>query len=81
MCSVLDISVAIMNEVELNEELPESFLKNGGMEIEEKELRGVQKPILHRQNNDNRMEMERVVGYLKEKYFLKIKGLISRFLL
>jgi len=66
---------AIMNEVELNEELPESFLKKtAGMEIEEKELRGVQKPILHRQNNDNRMEMERVVGYLKEKYFLKIKG-------
>jgi len=66
---------AIMNEVELNEELPESFLKKtAGMEIEEKKLRGGQKPTLHTQNNDNRMEMERVVGYLKEKYFLKIKG-------
>jgi acetoin utilization protein AcuC len=61
---------AIMNEVELKEELPESFLKKtAGTEIEEKRLRGGQKPTLHTQNNDNRMEMERIVGYIKEKYF------------
>jgi acetoin utilization protein AcuC len=66
---------AIMNEVELKEELPESFLKKTDeIGIGETELRGGQKPILPTQNKDNRMEMERVVGYIKDNYFLKKRG-------
>jgi hypothetical protein len=63
-----------MNEVELRDEFPESFLKEAArMGIEERALRG--RPKTHRdgQNKENRVEMERVVRYIKETVFPKVK--------
>jgi acetoin utilization protein AcuC len=66
---------AVMNGIELKEELPESYLKDAmRMGIEEKELRGRLKTSLHSQNKENRMEMERVVQTIKESVLPKIKG-------
>jgi acetoin utilization protein AcuC len=66
---------AVMNGIELKEELPESYLKEAmRMGIEEKELRGRLKIPLHSQNKENRMEMERVVHTIKEIVLPKIKG-------
>jgi len=66
---------AVMNGIELKEELPESYLKEAmRMGIEEKELRGRLKIPLHSQNKENRMEMERVVHTIKESVLPKIKG-------
>jgi acetoin utilization protein AcuC len=66
---------AVMNGIELKEELPESYLKEAmRMGIEEKELRGRLKIPLHSQNKENRMEMERVVRTIKESVLPKIKG-------
>jgi acetoin utilization protein AcuC len=66
---------AVMNGIELKEELPESYLKDAmRMGIEEKELRGHLKTPLHSQNKENRMEMERVVQTIKESVLPKIKG-------
>jgi acetoin utilization protein AcuC len=66
---------AVMNGIELKEELPESYLKEAmRMGIEEKELRGRLKIPLHSQNKENRMEMERVVRTIKEVILPKIKG-------
>jgi acetoin utilization protein AcuC len=66
---------AVMNGIELKEELPESYLKEAmRMGIEEKELRGRLKIPLHSQNKENRMEMERVVHTIKEVVLPKIKG-------
>ncbi len=66
---------AVMNGIELKEELPESYLKEAmRMGIEEKELRGRLKIPLHSQNKENRMEMERVVHTIKESILPKIKG-------
>jgi hypothetical protein len=64
-----------MNGIELEEQLPESYLKEGvKMGIEEKELRGCLKTPPHSQNKENRMEMERVVHTIKETALPKIKG-------
>jgi acetoin utilization protein AcuC len=66
---------AVMNGVELKEELPDSYLKEAvKMGIEEKELRGHLKTPSHSQNKENRMEMERVVHTIKETVLPKIKG-------
>jgi acetoin utilization protein AcuC len=66
---------AVMNGIELKEELPESYLKEAmRMGIEEKELRGRLKIPLHSQNKENRMEMERVVRTIKEVILPKITG-------
>ena len=66
---------ALMNEIELKEQLPESYLKEAvKMGIEEKELRGSLKTPPHSQNRENKMEMERVVHTIKETVFPKIKG-------
>jgi acetoin utilization protein AcuC len=66
---------AVMNGIELKEELPESYLKEAmRIGIEEKELRGRLKIPLHSQNKENRMEMERVVHTIKEVVLPKIKG-------
>jgi len=65
---------AVMNGIELKDELPESFLKEAArMGIEERELRGRPKARLDSQNKDNRAEMERVVHYIKEAVFPKVK--------
>jgi acetoin utilization protein AcuC len=65
---------AVMNGIELKEDLPEAFLKEAErMGVEERELRGSLRTPLHGQNEENRMEMERVVHYVKETVFPKVK--------
>jgi acetoin utilization protein AcuC len=66
---------AIMNGVELNEELPEPFLKEA-MKIgfETGALKGDMGLPMHNQTGENQMEMERVVRYIKETVFPKIEG-------
>jgi acetoin utilization protein AcuC len=65
---------AIMNGIELKDELPESFVREAArMGFEEKELRGYPKACLGGQNEENRIEMERVVQYIKETVFPRIK--------
>jgi hypothetical protein len=44
------------------------------MGVEEKELRGYPNACLGDQNEENRIEMERVVQYLKKTVFPRIKG-------
>jgi acetoin utilization protein AcuC len=66
---------AIMNGVELNEELPESFLKGAAkIGFEAGGLKGSLNPPLHSQNEETRTEMERVVRYIKETVLPKVKG-------
>jgi acetoin utilization protein AcuC len=65
---------AVMNGIELKEDLPEVFLKEAEkMGVEERELRGSLRTPLHSQNEENRVEMERVVHYVKETVFPKVK--------
>jgi len=65
---------AVMNGIELKEDLPEAFLKEAEkMGVEERELRGSLRTPLHSQNEENRVEMERVVHYVKETVFPKVK--------
>jgi acetoin utilization protein AcuC len=65
---------AVMNGIELKEDLPEAFLKEAEkMGVEERELRGSLRTPLHSQNEENRVEMERVVHYIKETVFPKVK--------
>jgi acetoin utilization protein AcuC len=66
---------AVMNGVELNEELPESFLKEAvKIGFEAGEFKGSLRPPLHSQNKETRTEMERVVRYIKETVLPKVKG-------
>jgi len=66
---------AVMNGIELNEKLPESFLKEAvKFGMEEKELREQLGTSPHSQNKENRMEMERVVHYIKETVLPRVKG-------
>jgi len=65
---------AIMNGIELKEDLPESFSREAEkMGVKERELRGSLRTPLHSQNEENRVEMERVVHYVKETVFPKVK--------
>lgn len=64
----------VMNGIELREDLPESFSKEAEkMGVKEKALRGKPETSPPRLNEDNRQEMERVVHYIKEKVFPKVK--------
>jgi acetoin utilization protein AcuC len=66
---------AVMNGIELEESLPETYLKRAlKMGIEEKELRGGMKNPPSSHDKENRIEVERVVHYIKETVFPKIKG-------
>ena len=66
---------AVMNGIELKGDLPKSFFEEAEkMGIEERELRGPLGTPLHSQNEENRAEMERVVNYVKETVFPKVKG-------
>ncbi len=66
---------AIMNGVELEEELPENFLKEAvKMGVEEKKLREHVISPWRSESKEKRMEMEKVVQYLKEKVFPKIRS-------
>ena len=65
---------AVMNGIELEEDLPDSFSKEAEkMGIKERELRGSPRTPAHGLNEENRVEMERVVHYLKKKVFPKVK--------
>jgi acetoin utilization protein AcuC len=64
---------AVMNGVELSDELPESFLKKATkLGVYEKELRGGLKSHLSSQRKDIRTEAERVVNYLKKTVFPRV---------
>jgi acetoin utilization protein AcuC len=64
---------AVMNGIELSEELPESYLEMASkMGIHEKELRGELKSPYRSQRKDIRTEAERVVNYLKKTVFPKV---------
>jgi len=66
---------AVMNGIELREEMPESFLEEAVKTgIEERELRGSLRIPPHSQNKENRVEMERVVHYIKETVLPKVQG-------
>jgi acetoin utilization protein AcuC len=66
---------AIMNGIELREDLPEAFLEKAvQMGIEEKELRGRLRTPLQSQSRENKAEMERVVRYIKETVLPKVRG-------
>ena len=66
---------AVMNGIELEEGLPESFLREAvKMGMEERGLRGRPGTLRHSQNKENRAEMERVVRYIKETVFPRVKG-------
>jgi acetoin utilization protein AcuC len=66
---------AVMNGVELQEDLPESFLEEAERKgIEGRKLRGRLRTPLPSQSEENRVEMERVVHYLKETVFPKVKS-------
>ncbi len=66
---------AIMNGVELREELPGPYLEEAAkMGIEEKELRGLLRIPLQSQARANRTEMERVVRYIKDTVLPKVKS-------
>jgi acetoin utilization protein AcuC len=66
---------AVMNGVELNEELPESFLKEAvKIGFEGKDLKGHLRLPVRNQNKESQMEMERVVRYIKETVLPKVKG-------
>jgi acetoin utilization protein AcuC len=65
---------SVMNGVELNEELPESFIKDAEkVGVEEKGLRGSRKTPPHSLNEESRAEIERVVGYIRKTIFPKVK--------
>lgn len=65
---------AVMNEVELEEQLPEPYLKEAvKMGIEDKELRGSPNTPSDSPNREIRVEMERVVRAIKETALPKIK--------
>jgi hypothetical protein len=65
---------AIMNGIELKDQLPESFLREAAkMGVEERELREHPRARHDIQNKENKVEMERVVHYIKEAVFPKIK--------
>jgi acetoin utilization protein AcuC len=65
---------SVMNGVELNEDLPESFFKEAErVGVEERKLRGNARIPPHSLSEESRAEIERVVGYIKKTIFPKIK--------
>jgi acetoin utilization protein AcuC len=64
---------AVMNGIELNENLPESYIeKTKQAEVHEKTLRGNPPPTSQSQRKESGRETERVVNYIKQKVFPKI---------
>jgi len=65
---------AVMNGIELKEDLPESFCREAEkMGFNERKLRGNPTTSPDSVNEENRVEMERVVRYIKEKIFPKVR--------
>jgi acetoin utilization protein AcuC len=66
---------AVMNGVELEEALPESFMNEAvKIGMEESGLRGHPQTLRYRANEESRVEMERVVHYIKKTVLPKIRG-------
>ena len=66
---------AVMNRIELSDELPESYVKKATKQgIHEKELREGARSYPHSQGRDIRTEAERVVSYLRKTVFPKVIG-------
>jgi len=64
---------AVMNGIELSDELPETYIRKAARSgIYEKELRGGPKFSSSSQSKEIRMEVERIVTYLKKTVFPKI---------
>jgi hypothetical protein len=64
-----------MNGVDLEEALPEPFLAEAmKMGMEGSGLRGYPRTSRHCQNEENRVEMERVVHYIKKSVLPRIRG-------
>jgi acetoin utilization protein AcuC len=64
---------AVMNGIELSEELPKSYLEKAAkVGVYEKELRGGPKFSPSGQSKEIRIEVERIVNYIKGKVFPKI---------
>jgi acetoin utilization protein AcuC len=67
------IAWAVMNGIELSDELPESYLKKAAkLGIYEKTLRSGPKSASSRESKDIRMEVERIVNYLKKTVSPKV---------
>jgi acetoin utilization protein AcuC len=65
---------AVMNGIELREELPESFFEEAEkMGVKERELRGNPRTSPPCLNEETRAEVERVVHYIKKTVFPKVK--------
>ncbi len=65
---------AVMNGIELKEDLPESFSNEAEkMGVKERELRGDPRTSPHSSNKEIRVEMERVVHYIRETVFPKVR--------
>jgi acetoin utilization protein AcuC len=65
---------AVMNGIELKEELPEPYVKEAAKsEVYEKKLRGNLKPTSNSGRDEIQKEVERVVNYLKQNVFPKVK--------
>ncbi len=65
---------AVMNGVELQEDLPVSFSKEAEKTgVRERALRGRPESSPRSSSDENRQEMERVVHYIKENVFPKVK--------
>jgi len=63
----------VMNGIELDDELPKPFLEKAErVGVYEKRLRGDLKSPSSRQNEEIRVEMERIVDYLKKTVFPKV---------
>jgi len=66
---------ALMNDVELEEPLPEAYLEKAArLGIYEKELRGREVPPLYDKRDDIRREAERVVDYIRKVVFPKVSA-------
>ncbi len=64
---------AVMNGIELKEELPESYVQEAAkVGVFEKKLKEGQKRSSHNERKNIRTEAKRVVHYIKETVFPKI---------
>ena len=64
---------AVMNGVELNEDLPEAYVKIATeFGIHDKKLRGDRSPLFHSEKKEIQAEVERVVNYIKSIVFPKV---------
>jgi acetoin utilization protein AcuC len=69
------IAWAVMNGFELNDQLPETYLRKAAESgIHGKELRGDLKSHPHSERKDIRTETERIVSYLKKTVFPKVSS-------